>query len=192
MRAHLSFLFGVTLLGAILTLGPLQGRRPAGALFYFSALGLAYLFVELSVLQKARSSWGTRPTRPPSPCCRSCWAAALGRSGRPGSYCPPEEVARRAALLLVPALLLLHPMLRVVFGVLLGGPFATRVAVLGGLLFPLGFLMGIPFPSGLRALRPRGEEALAWAIGVNAFASVIGSLVAVPVAMFSGSPWWER
>jgi hypothetical protein len=57
---------------------------------------------------------------------------------------------------------------------------------MGLALCPVGFLMGVPFPAGLRALRHRGEEALAWAIGVNAFASVIGSLVAVPVAMFSG------
>jgi spermidine synthase len=186
MRAHLSFLFGVTLLGAILTLGPLQGRRPAGALFYFSALGLAYLFVELSVLQKGALFLG-HPTYSATLTLLSLLlGSGAGALWSSRLLLPPEEVARRAALLLVPALLLLHPMLRVVFGVLLGGPFATRVAVLGGLLFPLGFLMGIPFPSGLRALRPRGEEALAWAIGVNAFASVIGSLVAVPVAMFSG------
>lgn len=186
LRAHLGFLLGAAALGAALTLGFLRGKRPQGALLYFSALGLAYLFVELSVLQKGGLFLG-HPTYSATLTLLSLllgsgagavWSSRLALA--------PEEAARRAALVLVPALLLLHPLLRWSLGWLLPLPMAARVAALALLLGPLGFAMGIPFPSGLRALRHRGEEAVAWAIGVNAFASVLGSLVAVPVAMFSG------
>lgn len=186
LRSHLGFLLGVALLGAALTLGPLRGRRPAGALLYFGALGLAYLFVELSVLQKGALFLG-HPTYSATLTLLSLLlASGAGAAWSSRLSLPPELVAQRAAALLVPVLLLLHPLLKGLFDALLALPFAARVAVMGLALCPVGFLMGVPFPAGLRALRHRGEEALAWAIGVNAFASVVGSLVAVPVAMFSG------
>lgn len=39
------------------------------------------------------------------------------------------------------------------------------------LLVLLGLGLGIPFPVGLRALRPRAAPLVAWAVGVNGFAS---------------------
>lgn len=186
LRAHLGFLLTATALGAALTLGFLREKRPPGAFLYFGALGLAYLFVELSLLQKGGLFLG----HPTYSATLTLLALLLG-SGAGAAWSSrltlaPEKVAQRAALLLVPTLLLLHPLLQQWLPRLLPWPLAARAAGLALLLGPLGFLMGIPFPCGLRALKYRGEEALAWAIGVNAFASVLGSLVAVPIAMFSG------
>ncbi|MCS6899803.1 MAG: hypothetical protein RMJ98_09065 [Myxococcales bacterium] len=186
LRAHFLFLVGVTLLSAALTLGPLRGRRPAGALLYFGALGLAYLFVELSLLQKGVLFLG-HPTYSATLTLLSLLlGSGAGALWSSRLLLPPEQIARRTTLLLVPTLLLLHPLLQWTCRELLRWPLAARIALLGGMISPLGFLMGIPFPASLKSLRPRGEEALAWAIGVNAFASVLGSLVAIPIAMFSG------
>jgi SAM-dependent methyltransferase len=185
LRSHLGFLLAVGALGALLTLGPLRGKRPRGALLYFGALGLGYLFVELSVLQKGALFLG----HPTYSATLTLLALLLG-SGAGAAWsqrsATPGRIARGAAAALVPCLLVLHPALRLLFGALMQLPLGVRAVALAVPLGALGFLMGVPFPSGLRELRAQGEEAVAWAIGVNAFASVLGSLVAVPIAMFSG------
>jgi len=65
------------------------------------------------------------------------------------------------------------------------------------LLIPLGFMMGMPFPTGLRALAatpapefPAGEgandNAVEWAWAMNAAASVLGSVSAMVIAIQFG------
>jgi hypothetical protein len=65
-------------------------------------------------------------------------------------------------------------------------PFALRVGVTVLVLAPLGVLMGMFFPSGLRSV---GEEAagfIPWAWGINGCLSVYGSVVAILAAMVYG------
>lgn len=53
------------------------------------------------------------------------------------------------------------------------------------LLLPFGFLLGIPFPTALRCwVRSAGERSYLWA--ANGVASVVASIVSVPVAMSWG------
>jgi len=62
----------------------------------------------------------------------------------------------------------------------------------GALLIPLGFLMGMPFPTGLRALVRDSQEdtpaenAVEWAWALNAAASVLGSVLAMVIAIQFG------
>ena len=58
------------------------------------------------------------------------------------------------------------------------------------LLVPLGFAMGMPFPSGLRAMSSRegsedhaGHGAVEWAWAMNAASSVLGSVLAIVIAI---------
>jgi hypothetical protein len=76
-----------------------------------------------------------------------------------------------------------------------GLSFAVRLAVSGILLAPLGFMMGMPFPTGLRALAARSlcevaapgtDNAVEWAWAMNAAASVLGSVLAMVVAIQFG------
>ncbi len=46
--------------------------------------------------------------------------------------------------------------------------------------------MGMPFPTGLRALHGAGEQTVEWAWAMNAGASVLGSVLAVVVAIQFG------
>jgi glucan phosphoethanolaminetransferase (alkaline phosphatase superfamily) len=62
-------------------------------------------------------------------------------------------------------------------------PFAAKLLVSAALLAPLGFIMGMPFPTGLRALAGSGEDTLEWAWALNAGASVLGSVGAMVVAI---------
>ena len=66
-------------------------------------------------------------------------------------------------------------------------PWVMRAAALVTLVLPLGVVMGIPFPLGLWRFEARGGPTLvAWGLGLNGFMGVLGSLVAVPLAMVFG------
>ena len=57
------------------------------------------------------------------------------------------------------------------------------------LTIPLGFLMGIPFPTGLRMLKEVFPEEVPWMWGVNGITSVLGSAGAVAMSMLFGFTW---
>jgi hypothetical protein len=76
---------------------------------------------------------------------------------------------------------------------LIGQAFTTKLLVSALLLIPLGFVMGMPFPSGLRALSVAkagedhiGHGAVEWAWAMNAASSVLGSVVAIVIAIQFG------
>jgi hypothetical protein len=58
--------------------------------------------------------------------------------------------------------------------------------LLGMLVIPLAYCMGVPMPSGIAALSTRSPGLVPWAWGVNGVASVVGSSLAIVVAMVSG------
>ena len=51
---------------------------------------------------------------------------------------------------------------------------------------PAGFLMGVPFPTGLRWLNRRHAPALRWAWSLNSASSVLGSALAILLAIYLG------
>jgi hypothetical protein len=67
-----------------------------------------------------------------------------------------------------------------------GWPLPWKAAVTVGLIAPAGFLMGIPFPTGLTRLERRFPQAVRWAWALNAAASVLGSVSAVCLAIYIG------
>jgi hypothetical protein len=80
---------------------------------------------------------------------------------------------------------------------LVGLAFPYRLLISGVFLVPLGFGMGMPFPTGLRALAsfPAPEfpseaaspdNAIEWAWAMNAAASVLGSVLAMVIAIQFG------
>jgi hypothetical protein len=70
--------------------------------------------------------------------------------------------------------------------VALGWPTAVRMALTFVLLFPLGLVMGMPFPLGLRLLRPEAAGIVPWAWAINGWMSVIASLLTVVVSRMHG------
>jgi len=62
----------------------------------------------------------------------------------------------------------------------------ARVVVAAACLFPVGFVMGAPFPLALSRLRERAAGQIPWAWGINGVASVIGSISAIILGMLFG------
>jgi len=67
-----------------------------------------------------------------------------------------------------------------------GWPFAMKVLISAVVLVPLGFLMGTPFPTGLRLVNRSENATVEWAWAMNASASVLGSVAAMVIAIHFG------
>ena len=65
-------------------------------------------------------------------------------------------------------------------------PMVAKIAVTVLSIAPAAFLMGIPFPSGLRRLEKQHAPSVRWAWSLNAAASVLGSAGAIFLAIYLG------
>jgi hypothetical protein len=63
----------------------------------------------------------------------------------------------------------------------------ARIGITLALLVPLGFVMGFPFPLGIRLLKEiKRARHIPWAWGVNGVSSVLGSAFTVTTAIHFG------
>jgi len=157
-----------------------QGKR---LLPYFALLGLAYMFVEVALIQKSILLLEQPPVA-----VAAVLAALLVSSGC-GSL-----LGQRFPRLEQPATLLGLTLLVLLCAISL--PWLIALAQswplpLRGTFFCLlvalpGTLMGIPFPAGLRLLGRTAPELIPWAWTVNGTVSVLAPLLAIMVAMASG------
>ena len=106
----------------------------------------------------------------------------------------PARVAL-AIVFIVIALLVYVFALPSLLGTLVGLPFFFKLVISALLLVPLGFAMGMPFPTGLRSLSGNAAAdqrnvsqhgAVEWAWAMNAASSVLGSVLAMVIAIQFG------
>ena len=153
--------------------------RSARALAYFTAIGLAFLIVEVALIQQYMLALG-RPTL----AIATVIGALLFFSGV-GSALSPRLPWRRTLLILV-VLLAVYPFIvDLISPRLLTLPVALRV--IGVVLFiaPVGLLMGAPFPKGITALGDV-RDLVPWAWASNGSASVITAVLAATLALSFG------
>jgi len=191
----ISILAVLTFLIVPLALGASRRGQRISPLFYFVLVGLGYILVEIALIQRfvlflghptyaltvvvflllLSSGVGSLMSR--------TW---LTRSGMTGFVLGSLAAAILLGVWMLPALL----------NALVGLPFVAKLAMSGLLLAPLGFAMGMPFPTGLRALANIGqanllsgetrENSVEWAWALNAGASVLGSVLAIVIAIQFG------
>lgn len=161
-------------------------------LFYFGLLGLAFLFVEIPLLQRFILYLGN-----PAYAVTSVLFALLFFSGI-GSQCSPRLSLKYALGGLVACILALPVLLPLLFDWTIGLPLSMRIIVTVLALAPTGFLMGIPFPAGLRLLAARQVESeistpgftpgadIPWLWAVNGAASVVSPILAALLALSYG------
>ena len=65
-------------------------------------------------------------------------------------------------------------------------PLVFRAAATLACLFPVGILLGIPFPTAVKALERKNQTFIAWAWGVNGVSGVLASVLAIVIAMRVG------
>jgi SAM-dependent methyltransferase len=171
------------------------GRRQSPLpLIYFVAVGLGYILVEVAFIQRFVLFLG-HPTY-----ALTVVIFLLMLSSGAGSLFSRVWLSR-TQLAWLPLVLVVIALVADVFllpsrlAVLVGLPFGFRLLISAILLAPLGFVMGMPFPTGLRALAaapapefPAGppDNAVEWAWALNAGASVLGSVLAMVIAIRYG------
>ncbi len=162
-----------------------HGARQRWPVFaYFLALGVGYLFIEIPLLQQMILVLGH-----PTYAAAAVLAGLLLASGagsllapRLGSWLPAALAVLAASALGAAAAL---PR---ILDSALGLPLPGRIAVLAAVILPLGLLMGMPFPAGIRLLGRTAPHLVPWAWGINGCASVVASILAAMVALEWGFP----
>jgi len=96
------------------------------------------------------------------------------------------SVLFQAVLMLAPWPSSLAPGVVLIVTALVGLPLPVKMAITAGLIAPLGFVMGMPFPTGLRRLEQWHAPSVRWAWSLNAAASVMGSVGALVCAIYLG------
>jgi hypothetical protein len=154
---------------------------------YFAGLGLGFLAVEALLIQVFVLVLGHPSYALTCILFSLLLAAGLGSAwaGRrwPAGRMGPVRVACLGVIGLIVALLAGRAQL---FDALGGLGVVSRVVASVVVLAPLGFLMGMPFQAGLRALAGQDPAAVSWAWAVNAVTSVLGSVVAMLIALHAG------
>ena len=162
--------------------------RPAPAtLAYFGGLGLAFMLVEIPTMQKLTVYLGQPVYSLAVVLFSLLLFSGLGSwwSGR----WPAETIAARLRRVfpLLAVFLLLHALLSsavLARTLWFGLPARLLVAVL--LLSVLGFLMGMPFPTGIRWAGQRQPTVVPWLWGINGVTSVLGSALATALSIHIG------
>ena len=81
------------------------------------------------------------------------------------------------------AVAFLYPTLLVTF---LGLPILSRALIAVVLMAPVGFVLGLPFPTGLAVLAKSSPQSIPWAWAMNGYATVVGISSAALIAMRTG------
>jgi len=73
-----------------------------------------------------------------------------------------------------------------VYDYFLSFPFWAKVSLVVSIVFPLGFSLGLYFPSGLELISKQYKDTIAWAWAINGGFSVLGSILSIIIAQFFG------
>jgi hypothetical protein len=159
-----------------------DARLPAAPL-YFGALGMGFMLVEIALIQQVQQVLG-HPTQAVTVVLAGLLVIGGVGSGVWGRRLPALRPWLPAAVAAaVVAWLLLWPHLA---AALSGAEAPWRLAATLLALGPLAFLLGAPFPLGLRAVGRRDSRHVALAWSANGVMSVVGSALAVALAVLAG------
>jgi hypothetical protein len=158
-------------------------KQALPTLFYFSMLGLGFMFVEVTMIQKSILS-----LEYPAYAVATVLATILISSGI-GSLLSSRFPDLRTPYLLL-ALCVLIFIYSLVFPLLLSfiSPYylKLKIPLVFIALSPLGFFMGIPFPMGIKFLGQRNKELIPWAWAINGCLSVLAPILTIMFAMTLG------
>jgi hypothetical protein len=157
-----------------------------GFLWYFLFIGTGYILIEVGLIQKFVLFLG-HPTY-----ALTVVIFSLLTSSGLGSFTSRRLIGRDEGQLIkvLGSVAILAALEGVVVSGLLGAlvwlPLAVKMALTVALVAPLGFAMGMPFPTALRRLEEWHAPAVRWAWSLNAASSVLGSVGALICAIYLG------
>ena len=150
-----------------------------GYLSYFTCLGLGFMLVEIPLIQKFILFLG-QPLYAIAVILSTLLISSGTGSLLAGSFSNQTTLRGLRTVIFILCILLIIYIygLPMIFQTFLGGAGLTRVILSMLLIIPLGILMGMAFPLGIRLLERDGSAIIPWVWGVNGACSVMGSIVA--------------
>ena len=157
-------------------------------LFIFISIGIGFMILEISLFQKFILYLGS-PTIALSILLGSL-LVGMGIGSFLGGKIYPLDIAKRlkhiTGLIVITGIFLfiIYPL---ILNELLAFALTLRAIVCFVLLLPFGFLLGIPFPTGIQILKQNNlVKYIPWMYGVNGIFTVLGSISAVILSMTFG------
>jgi len=156
---------------------------------YFAALGFGFILIELALLQKLILFLGN-----PTMTFALLLFTILLSSGI-GSLVSVRLIRLNTKNLIfvisgISSLGLIYAgMLTPLIYSVISEPFATKAAISIVLLFPIGFLMGMPMPTGMRLLKSHIPTFVPWMWAINGGFSVLGAVLTVVLSIVYGGSY---
>ncbi len=157
---------------------------------YFACLGIGYMFIEIALMQRFTILLGS-----PIYSISLVLAVLLVASGL-GSFAIPwfDKISKndhQQLIQWVTGVMVVYVLGLVILGTRVFDMFmplnvAWRMFIVAVLTFPLGFLLGVYFPYGLRASSAHHAGTIPWGWGINCGFSVLGSIAVIMIAQFQG------
>ena len=164
-----------------------SGNRAGRSLLYFVAVGLGYILVEVSLIQRFVLFLG-HPTYALTVVIFLMLLASGAGSVASRKWLADSQRVWGPLLATIAVLVVYLLVLPGILNYFVGAMFVAKLIISAALLAPLGFAMGMPFPTGLRALADAHptDNSIEWAWAMNAAASVLGSVLAIVIAIQFG------
>nr|MBI4156106.1 hypothetical protein [Candidatus Woesearchaeota archaeon] len=156
-------------------------------LLYFTGLGIGFILIEIALMQKFMLFLG-HPIYALSVVLLSILLfGGIGsfstRNIQEDKIKPHLIISLIGLIILVLLYILIIP---IIFNKLISLGIFYRILIAIALLSPLAFLMGRPFPIGIRTIDKRFHDLTPWIWGVNGASSVFGSVLSIFLAMNLG------
>jgi hypothetical protein len=164
----------------------LQISSPWRLFVYFGGLGLGFIMIEIVCIQRFILFLGEPVYTFAVVLAGLLSFAGIGSwiAGRLGGN------SRLPLTWIIPSILVILLLTTImspwIFSSTLGLPLAWRIVIVFAMLCPLGTLLGMPFPLGLRIVANEAPAFVPWAWGVNGFLTVVGSVGASILGMMFG------
>jgi len=170
------------LLGIIFIILPVftrHRRHWSSRLWFFLFIGLGYLFIEIFFIQKMALPLGHIAYSISTVIFAMLFCSSLG-----SLFSQRKQINMLHVLISICCLVVVYwaalPYLSLF---IIKQTLLIRFTIVSILISPIAFMMGMPFPIGIRVIK---KEAIPWAWAINGSASVVSSILAIFIAIYLG------
>jgi hypothetical protein len=181
--------FVMILLPVLLQRNKMGAQKPEWRkiFLYFGLIGMSFMFVEITLIQKFILFLGH-----PLYSTALIIFALLFSSGT-GSLLSKKILGQNLKKNIIYPfffsaffILVLDWVSSLILKIFHGSDLLLKMGITFVLIFPLGFMMGFPFPTGIRLLERTQKRVIPWAWATNAFSSVVNAIGALMIAFVAG------
>lgn len=185
----------IVLLALLLIVVPLfklgfKGGNKVRTLFYFSGLGIGYMFIEIILIQRFTLYFGNVIYAAAAVVCLMLVSSGIG------SFVSQRIKIQSKYFIVIISVIIFSLLIYTIFlsdilKMTIGSGLSIKIVISALIIAPTAFFMGMPFPLGLRLLSSNSETLahIPWAWGINGMFSVVATVLVTIVAIELGFVW---